>query len=68
MGGIWRKMKITYAMMWIGSLALAGIGIPLTLIGFAGFFSKDTIIESAFAAHTGWGPVCFLARHCPPPS
>ena len=46
MGGIWRKMKITYAMMWIGSLALAGIGIPLTLIGFAGFYSKDTASSS----------------------
>ncbi len=59
MGGIWRKMKVTYTMMWIGSLALAGIGIPLTIIGFAGFFSKDTIIESAFAAHTGWGEYAF---------
>ena len=55
MGGIWRKMKVTYAMMWIGSLALAGIGIPLTIFGFSGFFSKDTIIESAFCRANGLG-------------
>ncbi|MGE3290947.1 MAG: NADH-quinone oxidoreductase subunit L [Geminicoccaceae bacterium] len=45
MGGIWSKVKITYAMMWIGTLAL--VGFP----GFAGFFSKDAIIESAYASH-----------------
>jgi NADH-quinone oxidoreductase subunit L len=53
MGGIWRKMPITYAMMWIGSLALAGI--PL----FAGYYSKDTIIEAAFGAGTGAGQYAF---------
>jgi NADH:ubiquinone oxidoreductase subunit 5 (subunit L)/multisubunit Na+/H+ antiporter MnhA subunit len=31
--------------MWIGSLALAGIGIP-GVIGFAGFYSKDIILEA----------------------
>ena len=45
MGGIWSKVKITYAMMWIGTLAL--VGFP----GFAGFFSKDAILESAYASH-----------------
>ena len=45
MGGIWKKVKITYAMMWIGTLAL--IGFP----GLAGFFSKDAILESAYASH-----------------
>ena len=43
----------------IGSLALAGIGIPGTLIGFAGFHSKDVIIESAFAASSGIGMYAF---------
>ena len=41
MGGIWSKVKITYAVMWIGTLAL--VGFP----GFAGFFSKDAILEAA---------------------
>jgi len=54
MGGIWRKMPLTYALMWIGSLALAGIGIP-GLVGFAGFHSKDAVLEAAFGAHSGIG-------------
>ncbi len=58
MGGIWKKMPITYATMWIGSLALAGIGIP-GLVGFAGFYSKDAILESAFGAGTGVGQYAF---------
>jgi NADH-quinone oxidoreductase subunit L len=49
MGGIWRKVPYTYAVMWIGSLALAGIPF------FAGFYSKDTILEAAFGAHSGVG-------------
>ncbi len=36
-------------MMLIGTLALTGVGIPGTELGFAGFFSKDSIIESAYA-------------------
>ncbi|MDA0665029.1 MAG: NADH-quinone oxidoreductase subunit L, partial [Proteobacteria bacterium] len=59
MGGLWKHIKMTYILMWIGSLALAGIGIPGTSIGFAGFFSKDIILESAFAAHTGVGTFAF---------
>ncbi|MBC6404288.1 MAG: NADH-quinone oxidoreductase subunit L [Rhodospirillales bacterium] len=60
MGGLYKKIPVTYAYMWIGSLALAGIGLPLGLIGlwdigFAGFYSKDMVIEAAYAAHTGQG-------------
>jgi NADH-quinone oxidoreductase subunit L len=49
MGGIWRMVPLTYAMMWIGNLALGGIP------PFAGYFSKDAIIEAAWASHTGIG-------------
>ncbi len=58
MGGIWRMIPYTYAMMWIGSLALAGIGIP-GLFGFAGHYSKDLILESAYGAHSFVGDLAF---------
>ncbi len=58
MGGIWRQIPYTYTLMWIGSLALAGIGIP-AIYGFAGFYSKDIILESAFAAHSWFGTLAF---------
>jgi len=50
MGGLRKDIPFTFAMMTIGTLALTGFGIPHTSIGFAGFFSKDAIIEAAFAA------------------
>ena len=53
MGGIWRMIPVTYGLMWIGSLALAGIP------PFAGFFSKDMILESAYAAHSGHGTFAY---------
>jgi NADH-quinone oxidoreductase subunit L len=53
MGGIYKLIPWTYALMWIGSLALAGIPI------FAGYYSKDAILESAFAAHSGVGTYAF---------
>ena len=51
MGGLKSKIPITYAMMLIGTLALTGVGIPHAF-GFAGFHSKDAIIEAAYAGHT----------------
>jgi NADH-quinone oxidoreductase subunit L len=44
MGGIWKKIPITYVVMWIGSLALAGV------YPFAGYYSKDAILEAAYAS------------------
>jgi NADH-quinone oxidoreductase subunit L len=61
MGGLWKRIPQTYALMWIGSLALAGIGIPGTFLGFSGFFSKDIIIEAAYGAHSGPGLLAFWA-------
>ena len=49
MGGIWDKIPITYLMMWIGSLALAGVW------PFAGYFSKDIVLEAAWADYTWFG-------------
>ena len=53
MGGLWRLIPITYALMWIGNLALAGIP------PFAGYFSKDMILEAAWASGTGVGLYAF---------
>jgi len=56
MGGLRKHIPLTYWTMMIGTLALTGVGIPLTHIGFAGFISKDGIIEAAFAAAGGDHP------------
>ena len=53
MGGSGRLIPITYALMWIGSLALAGIPF------FAGYYSKDIILEAAFGAHSAVGQYAF---------
>jgi NADH-quinone oxidoreductase subunit L len=59
MGGLARYMPLTYAVMTIGTIAITGFGIP-GVFGFAGFYSKDMIIESAFAAGQD-NPVAFFA-------
>ncbi len=48
MGGLWKRMKITWMTSLLGSLAL--IGTPL----FAGFYSKDSIIEAVHGTKL-WG-------------
>ena len=53
MGGIWRAIPVTYALMWIGSLALAGIP------PFAGYYSKDIVLEAAWGANTNIGLYAF---------
>lgn len=45
MGGLWKKIPITYAMFWIGSLAIAGIPF------FAGYYSKGAILHAAHGSH-----------------
>jgi len=61
-GGLRKKIPYTFWAMMIGTLAITGVGIPvwfITLgeipIGFAGFQSKDAIVESAFAAGSMYG-------------
>ncbi len=54
MGGIWKKIPITYAMMWIGSLALAGFP------PFSGFFSKDVILEAAYMSSGKYSNLAFI--------
>jgi NADH-quinone oxidoreductase subunit L len=54
MGGIWKFIPVTYAVMWVGSLALAGV------FPFAGYYSKDAIISASYAAHSGIGTYGFI--------
>src|SRR5690242_6631639 len=54
MGGLYKKIPYTFAMMCIGTLALTGF--PL----FAGNFSKDAIIESAYVSHNPLAPHAFV--------
>ncbi len=49
MGGIWKMIPFTYVVMFIGSLALAGIPF------FAGYYSKDLILEAAWASNSWYG-------------
>ncbi len=53
MGGIRKEIPVTYTLMWIGALALAGIP------PFAGYYSKDIILEAAWADQTGVGMFAF---------
>ena len=56
-GGLRHKLPMTFWAMMIGTLAITGVGIPLLYlgfpVGFAGFVSKDAIIESAYAGTAG---------------
>ena len=54
MGGLWKKIPYTYAVMVVGTLALTGF--PLT----AGYFSKDAIIEAAYASHNPFAVYGFI--------
>ena len=60
MGGLAKRIPITWAMMLIGNLALTGVGIPLLGIGTAGFYSKDGIINAAFLSGTPMGTYAFV--------
>jgi NADH-quinone oxidoreductase subunit L len=54
MGGLWRKLPITYVTMAIGLLAL--IGVP----GFAGFYSKEAIINVLYLSNNIYAKIAFV--------
>ena len=67
-GGLKDKLPYTFWAMMIGTLAITGVGVPAVLfkvmdvpLGFAGFVSKDAVIESAFAGETGAATFAFWA-------
>ncbi len=63
-GALRREIPFTFWAMTIGTLAITGVGIiqvaGLPSIGFAGFFSKDAIIESAYASGAAFGGFAFF--------
>jgi NADH-quinone oxidoreductase subunit L len=64
-GGLRTKIPYTFWAMLIGTLAITGVGIPLLYVGFpvgfAGFVSKDAVIESAYAFGGDLGQFAFWA-------
>jgi NADH-quinone oxidoreductase subunit L len=54
MGGIYKLIPVTYVCMWLGSLAIAGVPF------FAGYWSKDAILEAAYASHSAVGLYGFI--------
>ncbi len=60
MGGLKDEIPFTFWMMMIGTLALTGVGLPFTTLGFGGYVSKDAIIEASYTAHGYVGAYAFL--------
>ena len=62
-GGLRKHIPLTFWAMMVGTLAITGVGIiqvaGIPSFGFAGFFSKDAIIESAFMSGTTIGGFAF---------
>src|SRR6266446_6726888 len=62
MGGMKEKAPQTFILMWIGTLSLAGIGVPFIMghgVGFSGFHSKDAILEASFGVHSQVGFIAY---------
>ena len=57
-GGLRKSIPVTFWAMLLGTLAITGVGLPFVDIGFAGFHSKDAIIEAAWAS--GWTGAWFV--------
>jgi NADH-quinone oxidoreductase subunit L len=57
-GGLRKQIPLTFWVMVIGTLAITGVGI--FGVGFAGYWSKDSILESAFASGTVHGGIAFF--------
>lgn len=55
MGGLWKYMPITWATFLLGTLAL--VGTP----GFAGFYSKDSILEAVRYSHIAGSSFAYFA-------
>jgi len=59
-GALRKEIPLTFWAMTAGTLAITGVGIAGTL-GFAGFYSKDAILEAAFGSGRELGTFAFWA-------
>tara|TARA_R110000772_G_scaffold15072_42_gene43545 strand:- start:16987 stop:18990 length:2004 start_codon:yes stop_codon:yes gene_type:complete len=59
-GGLRKEIPLTFWAMMAGTLAITGVGIYWLHAGFAGFHSKDAIIEAAFASGSQVGQFAFF--------
>jgi len=59
-GGLMKYLPITAWVMIIGTIAITGLGIPGLEIGFAGFYSKDSIIHAAYASGLAGDPLGYF--------
>jgi NADH-quinone oxidoreductase subunit L len=60
MGGLKDEIPFTFWMMIVGTLALTGVGLPFRHLGFAGYVSKDAIIEAAYASQRPAAAYAFI--------
>jgi NADH-quinone oxidoreductase subunit L len=58
-GGLRKHIPLTFWAMMAGTLAITGVGVVALHVGFAGFHSKDAILEAAFASGTEMGRTAF---------
>ncbi|MEP6868941.1 MAG: NADH-quinone oxidoreductase subunit L, partial [Novosphingobium sp.] len=57
-GALRKQIPLTFYAMLAGTLAITGVGI-VDAFGFAGFYSKDSILEAAYGSHTELGGFAF---------
>jgi len=60
-GGLRKAIPVTFVVMLLGTLAITGLGVYHLGAGFAGFWSKDAILEAAFARGTATSTMAFWA-------
>jgi NADH-quinone oxidoreductase subunit L len=60
-GGLRKSIPVTFWAMMLGTLAITGLGVYHLGAGFAGFWSKDAILEAAFARGTTTSTIAFWA-------
>jgi len=59
-GGLRKEIPITFWVMIVGTLAITGVGLDIGGgIGFAGFWSKDAIIDDSWVSGTVAGTIAF---------